>query len=329
MASVSVWKDNKVLKKWIKKNQLKFMDGNFNFDMTNLLSDPLLETISETLNIDKNYIYMGAGSSQLITVIINLRIWNKIIIPSPEFGLYGRNIKQNSSKYDILYCLTTKEFISKLKGIKSTKNDLICLSSPRWFSGERFSDNQIKEILKSFNGSLLIDEAYISFSNNRKGLIDLALKNDRVMILRSLSKDYFISGLRIGYLVTKKKIPGLRDSFIAPHSISTYSARFATELLKEKNLLRVFSASIEQIKENRDMVYNFLKKDENTEIIKSESNFLTLIFKKEDNFTRYYDCLKDLPGIQKFIDGEIYYIKIWIGNKKHSQEIIKRISLLS
>ena len=53
MASASIWKDNKVLKKWLKKYQMDFVDGNFNYDMNNQLSDPLLTTIAEKLNINK------------------------------------------------------------------------------------------------------------------------------------------------------------------------------------------------------------------------------------------------------------------------------------
>ena len=75
MVSASIWNDNKVLKKWIKKYQSEFVDGNFNYNLTDLLSDPLLEEISKNINVPKEYIYLGAGSSQLITVIINNIFW--------------------------------------------------------------------------------------------------------------------------------------------------------------------------------------------------------------------------------------------------------------
>lgn len=326
MASTSIWNDNKVLKRWIKKYQSEFADGNFNYNLTDLVSDPLLKEISEKINIPKEYIYVGAGSSQLITVIVNLRIWNRVVIPLPEFGLYTRGIELNNLNSEMIKCLTTDEFISKLSKVKSCKNDLLCISSPRWFSGERFTDEQIQTILKKFKGSILIDEAYISFSEQKSGLIDLALKNDRVMVLRSFSKTYFASGFRLGYLVTKKEINGLRNTFIAPHSVSTYSARFAIKLLNDQKLLNIFSNSIEYMKKNRNMIYESLQGNNKLNIIKSEGNFISLVFEDGDYFDKCYESLKNLPGIQKFNLNDIMFIKIWISNEKFSRIIIDRIN---
>lgn len=325
MVSASIWNDNNVLKKWIKKYQSEFVDGNFNYNLTDLLSDPLLEEISKNINVPKEYIYLGAGSSQLITVIINLRIWNKVIIPLPEFGLYTRGIELNNLNSEMINCLTTEEFVTKLSKVKSGKNDLLCISSPRWFSGERFTDEQIQTILKNFNGSILIDEAYIAFSDQENGLINLALENDRVMVLRSFSKTYFASGFRLGYLVTKKEINGLRNTFIAPHSISTYSARFAIRLLNDEKLLKVFKNSVEYMKKNRDLIYEGLQDNSNINVVKSEGNFISLIFEDNELFEKCFDVLKYLPGIQKFNLNNVMFIKIWISNEKFSRVVLEKL----
>lgn len=328
MASTSIWNNNKVLKKWVKKNNKKFFDGNFNYDMTNLLSDPLLNTIADKINIKKDYVYLAAGSSQIITSLINLRIWNKIFITLPEFGLYTRGIRENDINHEAILCLTTEEFVNKFKKIKSCENDLLCISSPRWFSGERFTDEQINDILNFFKGTILIDEAYIAFSDNSNGLLNLALKNDRVMVLRSFSKKYFASGFRVGYLVTKKQITGLRNTFIAPHSISTYSARFMINLLNDEKILLFFDKVIEYMKKNRDLLYDYLKNFKNFRVIKSEGNFITLIFENKEYFDKCFDLLKDLPGIQKFEMDNVKFIKIWISNEKFSLCVIERINEL-
>ena len=81
----SVWKDNKILKKWYKKRCLDFFDGNFNFNLTDLMSDPLLDAISKDFGVNKEYIYLGAGISQLIGVILSMDCWKNIYIPSIEF----------------------------------------------------------------------------------------------------------------------------------------------------------------------------------------------------------------------------------------------------
>lgn len=328
MALSSIWRENKILKRWIKKNYKDLIDGNYNYDMTNLLSDPLLEEIGKKLNVDKQYIYLGAGSSQLITSILNLTIWNRIIITNTEFGLYTRIVENSKDNKIVIPCVSFDDFIRELEQIKSDKQDLLCFSSPRWLSGEIMTETQFQKILKVYKGCILIDEAYISFSSNPQGFLKNTLKNDRIILLRSLSDKYFIPGLRVGYMITKMKINGLRDTYIAPHSISTFSARFMIKLLQDEKLVQLFEESIDYIKEIREVLLKEIKKDEDYRIVHSEANFITLLFKSEKKGNQYFEILKDLPGIQFYNKNKITFIKIWISNKIVTTEIIKRINAI-
>ena len=47
----SVWKDNKILKKWYKKRCFDHFDGNFNYNLMDLMSDPLLDAISKDIGL--------------------------------------------------------------------------------------------------------------------------------------------------------------------------------------------------------------------------------------------------------------------------------------
>ena len=324
--ALSVWNNNKILKKWINKNQKDFFDNNFNFNMMDLYSDPLLEIISTKLKVDKKYIYLGAGSSQFIPAIIGLKCWNKIYLATPEFGLYTRSVRKLNTNYEEIFSKTCDKFIKIFLKKETNKNDLLVLSSPRWFSGEKFTDSQIKLLINNFKGSILIDEAYISFSENSNGLIELALKNDRLMILRSFSKKYFLSGFRVGYLVTKKEINGFRDTIVPPHSITTYSSRLCIKLLNDKKLLKVFDNTIEYIKSNRDNLDSYLKSNDNFYVFKSEANFITLIVKTKKYYEYCKKKLSNLSGIQFFQDEKFLYIKIWIANINFSNEIIRRLN---
>ncbi len=326
MAS-SVWNDNKILRKWVLKNQKKFFDGNFNFDMTDQLSDPLLEEISKKIGVDKNYIYVGAGSSQFIPTLLSLKCWNRVFLATPEFGLYTRGVSCYKDKKDIVEIpsLSCHDFVEKLANYKSSKNDFLCISSPRWFSGEKFSMEQIDTILHCFSGVILIDEAYISFSNEPDGLINLAKENERIMILRSFSKKYFLSGLRVGYLVTIRDMKDFRNTLLPPHSISTYSSRFCVALLQDEKILNIFSNTIEYMKNNRNYLYEALKDEKNLTIYASEANFITFVVANEFYYKKYSDALRGLPGIQSFHLQDVYFIKIWIADLRFSQIVVERM----
>ena len=111
----SVWKENKELKKWIKKNYKYLIDGNFNYDLSNVMSDPLLVSISNYIGVNKNYVYIGSGISQFISVIINLNCWDTIYLPDPEFGLYSKTAEANNKKRVKIFCLYCDDFINKIK----------------------------------------------------------------------------------------------------------------------------------------------------------------------------------------------------------------------
>ena len=52
----SVWENNKILRKWEKKNFKSNVNGDFNYNLAMPLADPLVIALSKYLNIDKDYI---------------------------------------------------------------------------------------------------------------------------------------------------------------------------------------------------------------------------------------------------------------------------------
>lgn len=322
----SVWKDNKILKKWYKKRCFDHFDGNFNYNLMDLMSDPLLAAISKDIGVDKEYIYLGAGISQFIGVILTMDCWKNIYLPSIEFGLYLRQGEKVDKKLVKVPSSSLDEFMSHLKEYKTSENDLLCISLPRWYDGEMLTNKQLYEILDCFKGTLVIDEAYIDYSSNENGFINECLNNNRIIILRSFSKKYFASGLRAGYLVTTKNIDGLRSTLIPPHSISSSSANLLIDLLNDKKVIELFSNTRNYMSKNRDALYDYLKNDTRFEVRRSNANFLSIKFSSKETWEKFYDILKGLPGIQKFeIDG-VMFVKIWISDSRFSNIVLTRIN---
>lgn len=320
----SVWQNNKLLRKWEQKNFKYNANGDFNYNLAYPLEDPLVNAISNYINVDREYIYVGAGISQFINAIVGLKIFKRVILPDIEFNLYKRTAFINEKDVIFVEGIHTNDFIDNLKKVKSLKDDLLCISSPRWFSGEQFSKKQIEEILKIYKGSLVIDEAYVDYSDDENGMLDLTLNNERILLFRSFSKKFLASGYRTGYMVTKKKIEGMRNTIIPPHSVTSYSENFFSKLLSDKKILNAFNDTRTYIKTNRDLIYDNLKKYKEFEIIESKANFITILFKNKKVMDRVYDSLKDLAGIQKFDEIEPF-IKIWVNNELFSKVVIERI----
>ncbi|MDD3453647.1 MAG: aminotransferase class I/II-fold pyridoxal phosphate-dependent enzyme [Bacilli bacterium] len=320
----SVWQNNKQLRKWEGKHFKENSNGDFNYNLAYPLEDPLVNAISKYINIDKEYIYVGAGISQFINTIVGLNIWERIILPDIEFALYKRTSELHEKEMLFVKGIHLNDFIKNFQKIKTNKNDLLCISSPRWFNGEQLSKNQILEILDFFKGTLILDEAYVDYSNHENEMLDLCIDNDRVIIFRSFSKKFLASGHRTGYMVTKKQIKNMRNTIIPPHSVTSYSENFFVSLLNDKKILSAFDETRSYIKCNRDLLYNSLQEINELEVIKSDANFISLIFENEELCNKIYESLSGLAGIQKFNDI-VPFIKIWINNERFSKEVIRRI----
>jgi histidinol-phosphate aminotransferase len=76
---------------------------------------------------------------------------------------------------------------------------IISRRPPNAPTGSFIAVNELASLADELKAVLLIDEAYVDFA--RENFMDLALKLDRVLVLRSLSKSYSLAGLRVGYAV--------------------------------------------------------------------------------------------------------------------------------
>jgi len=320
----SVWQNNKYLRSWEQKEFKKNSNGDFNYNLAYPQSDPLVNSIANSLKIPSSDIYVGCGISQLIEVLVSLPIWENIYIPEIEFSLYQRIANAYDKNIKLIKGVYLSDVIDNIILLKSNINDLLCISTPRWFDGEKITISQAKKIAKSFKGTIIFDEAYVDFSNDCSGLINLYKDYPNIILFRSFSKKFLAPGYRVGYMITKKKIDNLRETIIPPHSVSSYSANFFIDLLSNKKILNMFNCTRDYIKNNRDLLYYSLLNYSDFKVIKSESNFITLMFNNSNKCNKIYEKLNKYNGIQKF-DNKCYFIKIWVSNEKFSNEIIRII----
>ena len=111
----SVWQNNKLLRKWERKHFKENANGDFNYNLAYPLEDPLVNAISNYINVKKDYIYVGSGISQFINTIVGLNMWGKIILPEIEFALYKRTaLLYEKTQFIIKYKYLKKLFSKKL-----------------------------------------------------------------------------------------------------------------------------------------------------------------------------------------------------------------------
>ena len=249
--------------------------------------DNLISELAKYLKVPANMIGVGNGSDQILDLmLVNLcSKKTKILTSDPTFGFFEERCK--------LYSIPTIKipFSEKMKlniddFIKKSKSaDMIYLDSPNNPTGFQFTRNELKKLIKSFKGPIIIDEAYGEFSNS--SVLSLVKKYPNLILVKTLSKAFGLAGLRIGYMIAGKKLTEVFSNVIQyPYPLNTLAIECGILAIeKSKQIISNF----EIIKKQRARIIKNLKKYDAFDVFDSNANFVLFDAKGAD--TRVYNAL--------------------------------------
>ena len=125
------------------------------------------------------------------------------------------------------------------------RTKLLWLCSPNNPTGNAFPDREIEELLRRFDGVVVLDEAYIDFAEGR-GFLPRLDEFPNLIVLQTLSKAWGMAGLRLGLAFASERIAALFGQVKYPYNINTLTQQTAAECLR-----RDIAAQIAQIREER------------------------------------------------------------------------------
>jgi len=240
-------------------------------------SKRLKSIIAKRFGIKSDQIVLGNGSDELIQLLITIsgNIKSQVMYPVPTFPMYqvasdviGRpklEIPLNED-FDLDSISISKE---KLKNV-----GLAFFARPNNPTGNSFSLDKIKYVADQ-GIFTVIDEAYIDFANH-EDCLSLALQNDNIVILRTLSK-IGLAGIRLGILIAKSNIAHTIDATRMPFNI-TYPSQIIAETVLTDGAKEIDN-QILTIKSERQRLLNELNKYSEVDVVPSNANFLFIKIK--------------------------------------------------
>jgi len=256
-----------------------------------------------------------------------LRPKDEVIVPQFSFLMYriyakivGANVlfaKENKFKVSV------SEIIKKV----SKKTKIVFLANPNNPTGTYLTKLELVNLRKKLRKNILlvVDDAYAEYMKNKDYTSGLQLfKNkDNVFILRTFSKIYGLSSLRIGWGYGSKKIIDALNIIKPPFNVNEVAQKAAVESLKDDKFISqsikhniFYAKKIKEFLNNYDISSN-----------KVSANFLLLNFAKCKFKAKYfYEKLKNRGIILRSTEDGYKInnmLRLSIGSKKENLEFMK------
>ena len=317
------------------EQDMVFLDANENpFNtIVNRYPDPQ-QTVLKTLisgqnNVEPNQILLGNGSDEVLDLIFRAFCepnQDSILSLPPTYGMY--DVLANLNAIDNIQVPLSENFQLEVDRILSnvkTNTKLLFICSPNNPSGNTVDRDAVKRLLNSFNGLVIIDEAYIDFTNEVSWTEQLnAYPN--LIVTQTLSKAYGLAGIRLGVCYASQNIIAILNKIKPPYNINTLTQDAAMKTLENKNKLADQISTV--LKERSRLMkafenYPFVKK-----IYPSEANFILI---KVDDANKRYNQLIDKGIVVRNRNSQLHCencLRITVGTPDENTQLLTVLNSL-
>lgn len=295
--------------------------------------------IEKRLEIEKGHVFVGNGAIEAIQAIIHRYCKGKIMITIPTFSAYyeyathGQNVIHYQLQKDDNYRLDINHYISEVE--KEKPNTIVLINPNNPDGGYIKYDDLLYALDKlSWVKNIIIDESFIHFAYedsdmDLKSVVPQVLKRQNVYVIKSMSKDFGIAGVRCGYAVmAKNKVQdllkngylwnsnGLAEYFFRLYTRKDFLDRY--EIVRRKYITEslFFISELNQIK--------------NIKVYPSRANFVLIELLKDQTATDITAKLIAKHGVyvrncddKIGLDGE--FIRVAARSQKENKIIISAI----
>ncbi|MBQ0733223.1 histidinol-phosphate transaminase [Aquimarina celericrescens] len=276
-------------------SKMIFLDANENpFENgVNRYPDPqqrnLKKVLAEQKGVSINNVLLGNGSDEVLDLIFRAfcepKIDNIITLP-PTYGMY--KVLANINNVAEQEVLLTKSFQPNVEAVLEAVNQntkIIFLCSPNNPTGNSFSIKNITQILKEFNGLVVIDEAYIDFSDKESWLKKIK-EYPNLVVTQTLSKAYGLAGIRLGICYGSEEVIDILNKIKPPYNVNELTQKRALERVVNQDQIKLEVSEI--LRERKNLSEALRDISFVNEIYESDANFILV---KVDNASKRYNQL--------------------------------------
>ncbi|KAJ5767313.1 uncharacterized protein N7511_004929 [Penicillium nucicola] len=207
------------------------------------------------------HMFCGVGSDEAIDALLRCFCvpgQDKILTCPPTYGMYSVSAQVNDVEIVKVpldasnhFHLQPEKINAALAADPSIKVAYIC--SPGNPTANLIRKEDIRKVLEhpTWNGVVVVDEAYIDFAPEGSSLAEWVTEWPNLVVMQTLSKAFGLAGIRLGVAYSSPEIARLLNSLKAPYNISSPTSALASAALTGPNMA-VMRGYREQIIAQRD-----------------------------------------------------------------------------
>lgn len=226
-------------------------------------STELVQKLSGKLGIPIDHILLGSGTMELIRLIAltYFRPGDPVLIIEPTFGEYeitcrivgARPVRQWAGVEDSF----TPNVETTIALIRQHHPTGIFICNPGNPGGRYLSQEMVETVFDAVeDGLLILDEAYVSFVGRSWPSLEL-LSRGNVVILRSMTKDFGLAGLRLGYALARQEIIHYLRKVRPPWNVNVVAQKIGAACLDKSEYLQ---RSLEKISDAKQFLFDELSR---------------------------------------------------------------------
>lgn len=210
----------------------------------------VIREIAKWSSRDPEEVILGNGAIELIYLAVRSHQWKNALIVEPTFNEYRRALEM----YDVTcksYVLTRDNDFSLnvecLKEQLADTIDVLFICNPNNPTGNGYDYQTMSKLLLACREKkidLVVDESFIDFTAIEA--LDALVADNRLLLLRSMTKSYGLPGLRMGYALGHPSMIRTMKHFKEPWTQNYYALTLMPQLLNDHEHIRRTVAFIKE-----------------------------------------------------------------------------------
>jgi histidinol-phosphate aminotransferase len=234
-------------------------------------------------------IFVGNGSDEIIDLAY--RIFcnpgkDNVIICTPTYGMY--EVSAGINDVAVKKVPLTTDFQLNTTAVLDAIDEhskLLFICSPNNPTGNNMNRADVELLLNNFPGMVIIDEAYINYSNQKTFIQELT-EYPNLIVMQTLSKAWGLAALRLGLCYASLDMIDLFNKVKPPYNINEASQYLGMQALQDTTLINEWI--VETVAQRRKLAYVLSNLSYVQKVYPSDANFILV---KVDNANHLYDYL--------------------------------------